>query len=725
MAEVASIVLMWHMHQPYYKDPVRGEYALPWTYLHATKDYYDMAAIIEDVPGARVVINVVPSLLEQLEEYAHDIAIDPFIRRTRLSPQEMSVEDRLFILENFFSAHQERMIATHRRYLELYYMVGEGKPGAAAERLRHFSDQDFLDLQVCFLLAWTGEAARRRFPVCSQLIDKDQGYTEAERDALVAVHQAILKDIVPLYRRLYQQGSIELTVSPYYHPILPLLCDTNTARTAMPDASLPKEPLRAPEDARAQVLQGIQYFTSVFGSPPRGMWPSEGSVSDEVLEILQQCGIQWVATDEEILAKSLGDGLSGPSRSSLYHCWRYKDHEAGLGMLFRDHQLSDLIGFTYSAWDARRAVADFLGRLHHLSQAGARTISVILDGENAWEFYENNGYDFLRLLYQSLVADARFTMQTGTDVFRHDTGEHRLWHIHPGSWINGTYGIWIGHPEENLGWEQIRLARQTMLRVEPAVAPFLASGILPDNERLRLLCTSLYAAEGSDWFWWYGDDHYCPHSDRFDRLFRLHLTNIYTLLEQPTPQALLEPIKQIRPAGLMREPAGFVYPTIDGMVGDYFEWLAAGNYDLTRQGSAMHSSERLLQNLFWGYNNDAFCLRIDAFDPCDQLLTDNDRIELSLVAGSAYRITVMKTAQTAAIERRDDHGWVLQAQIPVAIQQVLECAIPLEVFEELPSRWYLSVQLTCQEVARGRWPSDGSLVLTYEGETLESTDWIV
>ena len=317
-----DIVIMWHMHQPYYKDPLKNEYALPWTYLHGIKDYFDMPAIVEDCPGAKAVFNLVPSLIEQILDYAAGTANDPFLKKGKASPADLDENDRIFLLENFFSANRQRMIEPSRRYLELLYMAGEGKPGSARDRVRHFSDQDLLDLQVLFFLAWTGEASRRRYPAFAELAAKGEEFTAADKELLFATQQELLQGIIPCYKRLHQAGRVELAISPYYHPILPLLCDIRSAQTAMPRATLPATLFRHPDDARAQIRRGIDYFEQVFGFTPTGMWPSEGSVSNEALEIIADSGIKWIATDEDILAKSLEGGL-GDHKGHLYHPWRY------------------------------------------------------------------------------------------------------------------------------------------------------------------------------------------------------------------------------------------------------------------------------------------------------------------------------------------------------------------------------------------------------------------
>jgi len=399
-----DVIIVWHMHQPYYKDPLKNEYALPWTYLHGIKDYFDMPAIVEDTPGARAVFNLVPSLIEQLLDYANGTAVDPFLEKGMAAPADLSTDDRIFLLENFFSANRERMIEPSRRYMELLYMAGEGKPGSARDRVRHFSDQDLLDLQVWFFLAWTGEAARRRYPVSAQLVAKGGNFSAVDKELLFATQRELLQAIIPLYKRLHEEGRIELSVTPYYHPILPLLCDIRLARTAMPRVTLPKTNFRHAEDARAQIRRGIEYFKEIFGFTPRGMWPSEGSVSNETLAIIAECGMSWIATDEEILAKSLDGGL-GDHKERLYRPWRFTCSQGEVGAFFRDHQLSDLVGFTYSQWDSNRAVADLCGRLNAIkARVGGegRVVPIILDGENAWEYYPYNGYYFLDELYAAL-----------------------------------------------------------------------------------------------------------------------------------------------------------------------------------------------------------------------------------------------------------------------------------------------------------------------------------
>ncbi len=729
MPKPLDVVIVWHMHQPYYKDPLKNEYALPWTYLHGIKDYFDMPAIVEDTPGAKAVFNLVPSLIEQLLEYAAGTAVDPFLEKGKAAPAELSQDDRIFLLENFFSANRQNMIEPSRRYLELLYMAGEGEPGSARERVRHFTDQDLLDLQVWFFLAWTGEAARRRYPVFAELVAKGENFTAADKEQLFAAQQELLQAIIPLYRRLHDEGRIELSVTPYYHPILPLLCDIRCAQTAMPRVALPTASFCHPEDARAQIRRGISYFHEIFGFFPTGMWPSEGSVSNEALSIIAENGIRWIATDEEILGKSLDGGL-GAQKERLYRPWRYSSSKGEVGAFFRDHQLSDLIGFTYSQWEAGRAVADLCERLNGIKArlgGEGRVVPIILDGENAWEYYPDNGYDFLQGMYKGIAEAPTLRLSTCSEVLAETRFDGRLHSIFPGSWINGNYGIWIGHPEENLAWDLIALAREAAVSSNPLVAAALASGEPSTDVTAEMICRSLYAAEGSDWFWWYGDDHFSPHSDRFDRLFRQHLMNVYRLLGQDSPRALLEPIKKKSPAGLIREPAAFIDPQINGRISDYFEWLAAGLYDLTRQGSAMHSSDRMLQSFYYGYNKSSFFIRIDGVQDLSRILKEHDVLNLHLIYDRDYRVSIQRHNDEGLLQVKENGVWTpTGSKCHWKIGKTCEVRIPLSGLSlERESKLFASVMLVRDNEEIGRWPTDAPLMLYYAGAELELDNWLI
>ena len=721
MTEPLYVSFLWHMHQPFYKDPVRGEYILPWTYLHAVKDYYDMPAIVDATPGAKVVFNLVPSLLEQILDYASGVAVDPFLARARMSPADMDERDKLFVLENFFSANKQRMIEPHKRYLELYCLAGEGAPGCAADRLRSLSDQDLLDLQVWFYLSWTGEAARRRFPVFTQLLRKGRNFTAADKLLLFDTQRELIGEIIPLYKWLHEEGKVELSVTPYFHPILPLLCDTRIAQVAMPKANLPSIRFRYPEDARSQVAHGIASFEKLFGFTPRGMWPSEGSVSDEALAIMAEKGIAWTASDEWVLSQTLPGGL-GRDREALYHPYSFHQHGRDIALFFRDHGLSDLIGFTYSQWETDRAVADFVGKLMEVRQhcRSASVVPIILDGENAWEYYQENGLPFLSRLYGALAHTPGLMPATFSEVLQLVSERRPLGHIHPGSWINANYGVWIGHPEENLGWDYIAKARAAAVQGNPEVASLLSGGHSSD-ETARQVCKALYAAQGSDWFWWYGDDHFSPHSGSFDRLFRSHLMNVYRLLALEIPIELHEPIKKQLPAGFVRDPAALITPAITGVVNDYFEWLAAGLYDLTRQSSTMHATEGLLQSFFYGFDLSYFYFRVDGVQSLEKTLQQDDLLSLHLIHGSEFRLEMQLGAGERELQVKKGGGWHGSGSVTrYSIGRIAEARIPLSALGlKAGDKVSSYFTFTRRGDQLGRWPADATLPLTYAGPGLD------
>jgi alpha-amylase/alpha-mannosidase (GH57 family) len=744
MTQPLYVCFLWHMHQPFYKDPVQGEYILPWTYLHAVKDYYDMPAIVDATPGAKVVFNLVPSLLEQIRDYAQGTALDPFLVRAGMDPAEMVEEDKLFLLDNFFSANKKRMIEPYQRYHELYCLAGDDAPGTPRDRLRALSDQDLLDLQVWFYLSWTGEAARRNFPVFARLIAKGKNFDAADKKLLFETQRTLIGEIIPLYRKLHEQGKAELSVTPYFHPILPLLCDSRIAQIAMPKVILPDGvPFMHPEDAKSQIAQGIACFEEIFGSTPKGMWPSEGSVSDQALSLMAGQGLKWAASDEWVLAHTLSGGL-GANREALYHPYAFHLEGRDIALFFRDHSLSDLIGFTYSQWDSARAVTDFIGKLKEVRQQvpSSSVVSIIMDGENAWEYYQDNGLPFLGALYAALAKTPGLAPATFSEVLRQVPERRVLGRIHPGSWINANYGIWIGHPEENLAWEYLARARAAAVDKNPEVALLLAqsdrsaghdSGDCGNdsgdcgNDVAQLVCKSLHAAEGSDWFWWYGDDHFSAHAGSFDLLFRHHLMNVYQLLDMDVPGELYEPIKKRFPAGFVREPAALITPAITGTVTDYFEWLAAGLYDLTKQSSSMHVAESLLQSFYYGFDRDFFYFRIDGVGSLEKLMEPGDNLTLHLIRGKEYRLTMRPGAKEAELQVKSSSGWHSGVTAcRYCIGRIAEVRIPLSLLGlDAGDKLFTYLVLARRKQELGRWPVDTPLMLNYAGPDLDSETWLI
>ncbi|MGE3473426.1 MAG: glycoside hydrolase, partial [Vicinamibacterales bacterium] len=519
------LALLWHMHQPYYLDPQTGESVLPWVRLHALKDYGGMVALLESHPGVHVTFNLVPALVEQVEAYATERTWDrQLVLGLRPAVELDRAEVEWFVREGFH-AHPPTMIDPYPRYAELWRRQASGLP---------FDGAAVTDLQVWQKLAWVDPDVARSDPRVMALRTKGRGYDEGDKAALRAVELELLRRVVPLYRAAAARGQVELSCSPYFHPILPLLCDSAAHHDAHPGAPLPHPPFRWPEDADDQLILASRAHAAWFGAPPAGVWPSEGGVSPQTAAAVARAGFRWMATDEGILRASRAlAGLDTP-RALCHRTYEVTTPDGSVRIVFRDHGLSDAIGFTYQGWAAEAAAGDFVERVRTAGREAAGpsgpppTVGVILDGENAWEHYADGGRPFLRALYAALEAAPDIepvTMAVAT------AGEAEpLPRLFSGSWIHADFGIWIGHADDRRAWAQLARARAAFAAAAPNLDAAAAQGA---RDALR-------AAEGSDWFWWYGDDHSSLHDRDFDALFRRHLRRAWHHLGLEVPAELYE-----------------------------------------------------------------------------------------------------------------------------------------------------------------------------------------
>ncbi len=417
----------------------------------------------------------------------------------------------------------------------------------------------------------------------------------------------LLSRIIPSYQKLYKEGRIDISFTPYFHPILPLLVDTDASREAIPNIMLPADRFVHPEDALWQIRQAKEKFRELFGSELEGMWPSEGSVSEMVLSMIREEGIKWVATDEEILYSSASKSGRDPRKYSPHTAYEYLG-ASGLKIFFRDKGLSDKIGFVYSSWDPDRAVKDFIQTLHKIGDflkdsLSDKVVTVILDGENAWEYYAQDGAIFLQKLYSSLAADNTLetvSMSKAAQV----VPSTPLQTIFAGSWINHDFRIWIGHREDNAAWDALSVARKMLVDYQknhPGTEPSL----------LDRAWRQIYIAEGSDWCWWYGDDHIGSNNDQFDLLFRLHLSAVYDILGLKPPMGLSRPIHRVRTDTYLTMPEAIVTPELDGLLTHYYEWSGAGHYDCVKMGGAMHRVDRVINDIYFAFDYERFYIRLD------------------------------------------------------------------------------------------------------------------
>ncbi len=538
----AKVVFCWHMHQPDYRDRLTGEYYFPWTYLHAIKDYTDMLVHLEDNPKARVVVNFAPILLEQLDDYQSQIdaylkqgsAIrDPMLAAlVQEDLPEPGSEGFLELANNCLRAHRDRMI---ERFPPYAFLVGTLEQSNDNPQQQCYLNHQFLiDLLVWYHLSWLGENHRRDDSRITRLQEKAGGYSDQDRRDLLNVIAEQMSAIKPRYRQLQEQGRIELAMSPYAHPILPLLLDFRSLLEAMPDAALPKaaEYPGGDERARWHLTKGLEVFKDFFGCRPAGCWASEGALSDDTLKLLSEAGFQWTATGDSVLHNSLKHTANdGQAPDDLHKAYRFGEHS--VTSFFRDDGLSDLIGFQYADWHAEDAVGDLINHLVAIAEASETpedcVISIIMDGENAWEYYPENAWYFLEALYRRISDHPQLDMTTYADALADPQVKPvPLKHLVAGSWVYGTFSTWMGEPDKNLAWDMLCSAK--------AVYDRFIDTLNPEQQKEAEL--QLAQCEGSDWFWWFGDYNPSDSVRDFDYLYRRHLINLYRLLKQPVPESL-------------------------------------------------------------------------------------------------------------------------------------------------------------------------------------------
>jgi alpha-amylase/alpha-mannosidase (GH57 family) len=498
------VSFLWHMHQPFYKDVVNNSYVMPWAYLHATKDYLGMVELSGEFPDVHQTFNLVPSLVLQLDEYARGEARDPLFDLAFTPVEALDAAGRALIVEKFFPVPVRTMVEPYPRYAELL-----------SRRQQPLSDQDLRDVQVWWTLAWMDEDRRP-----ASLVEKGANFSLADQQSLRDLVLKTIRDIGPAYRRHQDAGAIEISTTPFYHPILPLLINSRVDDPAVP------VDMCFPQDALEQLRRARAFMKNRFGREPRGLWPSEGSVSDAMATLVAAAGFDWMATDEGILSKS-GVHAYDHDRWKLYRPYR----RDGITIFFRDRSLSDLIGFNYMHGAARDSAGDLVRRLREVPEGSH--VSIILDGENPWDYYPRSGRDFLRYVFDGIRQEPALQAVTLSEAYDRLKPEPLNW-LAPGSWAGANFSIWMGHPEDHQAWQWIVRARQALMRQKSTVP----------EERWDQAYEELLVAEGSDWMWWFGNDFTSDSDAIFDSLFRRHISNIYQFIDLPIPEGLEIPIKK-------------------------------------------------------------------------------------------------------------------------------------------------------------------------------------
>lgn len=611
MAEPLYIAFVWHMHQPLYKDTLTGKYSLPWVRLHAVKDYLHMAEALADYPEVHATFNFVPCLVEQLNEYAEGRAVDQALAVS--GKENWTRKEKDFILSFFFNIHWDNIVRRHARYNTLLELRQQVHGEASL-----LSNDYYRDLVAWFNLAWIDPNWLEQDETLYSLVEKGQHFSYEEIRLILAKQREIIKHILPLYRELEAAGQVELTTSPYYHPILPLLIDSHLARQASPDLPLPRPVFAHIEDAEEQIRRAVSYHRDHFGSKPGGMWPSEGAVCQELVPILARQGLTWFASDEGLLARSLGVHIERDEYGHvknpkvLYQPYQCQGEGQAVTAIFRDRLLSDRIGFVYGHMEGHQAAEDLVHRLHRIRENLADTdnpylVPIILDGENCWDQYEHNGDVFLQHLYSLLSDDPDLKAVTVSQYLAQHPPRQVVPQLSSGSWIGVNLETWIGERAQNRGWEYLAHTHDRLVAWQTRHAS-------PDPDSLARAWEEMYIAEGSDWFWWY-DSHNNPGDENlFDQEFRLHLGNVYRLTGLPLPGWLNKPIVVSLEEVRSFLPTSYISPHLSAAESTPPEWTMAGRLEMAPSAGAMQRAYTVLRCLRYGYDPDHLYLRLEAHE---------------------------------------------------------------------------------------------------------------
>lgn len=723
MTHPLYVAFIWHQHQPLYKSRAEssatgGSYRLPWVRLHGTKDYLDLVLLLEKYPTLHQTVNLVPSLILQLDDYVAGTALDPYLRIALTPTDQLSLEQKEFAIAHFFDGNHHTLIDPHPRYSALF---NQRQDKGAEWCLYHWTEQDYSDLAAWHNLSWI-DPLFWDDPEIAHWLEQGKNFTMGDRQRIYSKQKEILSRIIPQHRKMQEAGQLEVTTTPYTHPILPLLADTDAGRVAVPDMTLPKHRFQWAEDIPRHLRKAKAMYEERFGRSPRGLWPSEQSVSPAILPDIAKHGFEWICSDEAVLGWSIDQFFSRDGSGNvyepeaLYRPYRLETPHGDLAIVFRDHRLSDLIGFTYSNLEAGHAARDLVGQLEAIadalksrqSEGGSALeqpwlVTIALDGENCWEFYERDGLPFLTTLYDILSQHSDLKLVTVSEFIDQfpPTATIPAEKLHSGSWVDGSFTTWIGDPAKNRAWDLLTAARQVLANHPEAT-----------EETNPEAWEALYAAEGSDWFWWFGEGHTSNQDAMFDQLFREHLAALYQALNEPIPPEVRRPV-EVHIGGGDRAPESFIHPQIDGH-GDEQDWSQAGRLEIGGARGTMHRSSTI-QRLWYGVDHLNFYLRFDFksgtqfgvdcpselnlfwFYPDQELVTSPIPLtelphESPLNYRFRHRLGVNLLTQAVEFqEAADDDNWHPRtSQATVGLQSCLELAVPWADLQVAPD-WTLQL----------------------------------
>jgi alpha-amylase/alpha-mannosidase (GH57 family) len=711
-----SIAFYWHMHQPVYQLMEDGDYLMPWVRLHGVKDYLDMLLISEKFKNLKLNFNLVPVLLDAFIDYGEKGYHDIHSRLTVTNISELTNDDKEFILNNFFDANYSSMIYHHEPYNKLY----QKRYATEQADIKDFSDQEYSDILAWFNLAWIDPMYKEMFPELKAILDKGQKFSMQDRYDIIAIHRKIISMIIPTYKEYLEKGKIEITTSPYYHPILPILLDVQSAQKNLlaPDAELVD--LGMADDARLHTKYALDRIEQLFGKRPTGIWPSEHCLSPEELELFKELGVKWTISDEGLLANSINFEFVRDFKGYLedpyflMKSYEYKTKNSNINLIFRDSVIPNLISFEYANHDPKVAASDLYDRIKVIqnklqnSPDSDHLLTIAMDGENCWENYFEDGATFLNKLYSYIERDNSLETVLISDYLEKENHHRPLKEIHSGSWINKNFQLWVGEPVKNLAWTYLK-------QVKDDLTAFVKE--FPSNQSLPHAYKELMIAQGSDWFWWYGEPNDSGQDHIFDYLFREHLKNVYRYCGLEPPEYLNVPLISIfsKPS---KCPKSSITPKIDGIDdADDQDWLNAGSISMP-DGPVLQEN-KVFDKILYGADEDNFYLRFYLNDfyqegPSDSILlhqmyvymrnadkkqslspirlankTENVFPLMKEKFHNELRISVIndkKEAPVHLVKSMQGGLWAVRnaKEIRVAFEKVVDVAIPFEYIDIAP-----------------------------------------
>lgn len=612
MQKKLSIAFIWHMHQPVYKSDVNGIYLMPWVRLHAVKDYLDMLLIMEKYPKLRLNFNLVPMLVASIYDYGFNEEHDIFSRLTITPAAELTDDEKEFILNHFFDANYQNMVLPNSEYKALYDKRFKHEKVSITD----FTLQEYSDIMSWFNLVWFDPMFREHPEIKALFAKKNGEFTLEDRVNIIELQRDIIRRIIPSYKKFQDEGKIEISTSPYFHPIMPLLLDMQDAQKANPNADYPKIQSDMTADAELNVKMALDRFEEIFGKRPAGMWPSEQCISEKTLQLFQKAGVKWTISDEGVLEQTLKKEFVRDFRGyledpyDLCHAYKYKHEDDSIGILFRDAVLPNLIGFEYPHHDPVKAANDLYDRIKTKqkkllsSPDKEHILTIAMDGENCWENYRDDGESFLNTLYQLLEEDDELETVLVSEYIEKQKKSLVLKNLQPGSWINRDFLLWIGEPTKNIAWTYMDKARCDLCEFEKNNPKFKKT----KSDLHELAWSELLICQSSDWYWWYGEPNDSGQDDIFDHLFREHLKNIYRIINQPVPSYLDNPLTDYIEAHSRYPKAAFDAFSLTGKdAGD--KWDNGGCIDIPT--SPTMQEKRFFNKICFGYDTENLYLRFD------------------------------------------------------------------------------------------------------------------